>query len=376
MTETSYVALTLDALPAWFGYANGVGHVVMSTVITQGGDHVGGNPSMQPACSGSKPMDAERVKNGVVEKFQSDRKCKKCEAWLASDAGQTALENARNAAYAEENADMIAELKAEASEGWSVAMEEGPAGVAVAVAEIGAQDKIAELVSEGVWELHAPVTQSEPAPLDTPRTPEVIAEERATRKTWDDVRWSEKLAAVLDPTTHADDETAAPDTDPLPWIAPAPGTVFRTGMLPNEAAIVRGKSQSGAPADRRMVKLPGKCAGKVVASRGTMSDPTGRDHLDESVKSPPLVIIKINGKAVGPAKAFVDSHPSVLEEIGVPVRVYESKSASWQRRYRRRLDAQSKIAHAADAQAKAEKSAALKIARAITKAAQTAKDGK
>jgi hypothetical protein len=318
--ETSYVALTFDATPSWFGYANGVGHVIMSTLITRGADHIGGNPQMQPVCSGSKPMDAWRAKNGVTEKFQGDRKCKKCEAWLASDAGQTALEDARNAAYAEENADMIAELRA--------------------AAELDAPAKIAELVSEGVWELHAPVTQSEPAPA-----PETEAFEPLP--------------------------TAGLPVRPFP---PEPGTFFGTGVLPNEAAIVRGKSQTGAPADRRKVKAPG--GGKVVASRGTMSDPTGRDHLDESVKSPPLVVIKINGKAVGPAKAFVDSHPSALEAIGVTVAVYKSKSDSWQRRYRRRLDAQSKIAHAADAQAKAEKSAALKIARAIKKNADNAKGGK
>jgi len=307
MTETTYLALTLDGTASWFGYGNGVAHVVLSTVVTQGGDHIGGNPQMQPACPGSKPMDAWRAKNGVTEKFQGDKRCKRCEAWLASDAGQAALEDARNASYAEENADMIAELKAQrspervaqveataaqwdavAGEGFTVAMEEGPAGVMVAVAE--------------------PVTESEPA-------------------------------KIADPTA---DE---------PWQPRVPEMQFpRTGVLPNEAAIVRGKSHSGAPADRRTLK-PGKGKAPVVASRGTMSDPTGRDHLDESVTAP------------DPLQTFVDTHPAVAERYGVTVRTYGAMSDTKRRAYRRKLCSKSKALYAAEAALKAQKAADRKAAK-------------
>jgi hypothetical protein len=71
--------------------------------------------------------------------------------------------------------------------------------------------------------------------------------------------------------------------------------------------------------------------------------------------------------------AYADTHPSVAEAHGVTVRKYDAKSGSWQRRYRRKLDAQSKVAHAADAQVKADKAAA-RVAKNI--AAKIAKGGK
>lgn len=311
----TYLALTLDAEPAWFGYVKGTGHVIMSTVITPGGDHIGGNPVMQTVCS-DKPLDATRQTNKVTAKFQGDAKCKRCEAWLKSLGAADAIESARDAAYTEANADMIAELKAE-------------------------------------------------------RSPERLAQIAATERQWDDT-----LKAILTPEPVADDESApsAPLSDvglPKRPFPPEAGTLFHTGSLANEAAIVRGKSQSGAPADRRTVKVPG--VGKVVASRGTMSDATGRDHLDESVKSPRETVIRVNGVDVGPRKMFATTHPSVAETCGVTVRKYESKSPAWQREYRRKLARKSAAAYAADVAAKAERKAEAAAKRA---AAKIAKGGK
>lgn len=309
MTETKHVALTLDGGPSWFGYEKGVGHVVMSTVITQGGDHIGGNLVMQPVCPGSKPLDCHRAANGTVEKFQGDRKCKKCEAWLAGEAGQAAIESASVASFEYENADMIADLAADKAQ----------------YQEIVAAIEAAESVSE-------PAVESEPV-------------------------------KIADPTA---DE---------PWTPRHPDSQFpRTGMLANEAAFVLGRSHSGAPADRRTHKAR-KGAEPEIASRGTMSDPTGRIHLDESVKTETTryatMVVK-RGKANVMVVAYATTHPGVAAEFGVTVRKYDSKSASWQRAYRRKLSIKSTLAFAADQVAKDERNAAARAKRAAKKAAQEA----
>lgn len=374
----TYLALTLDAEPAWFGYEKGTGHVVMSTAIWLGGDHIGGNPVMQPACSGSKPLDATRQTNKVTEKFQGDAKCKRCETWLKSLGAADAIECARDAAYTEANADMIAELKAERS---PERLEQIAATERQwdSVAELGAQSKIAELVSDGVWEVNTPrMSQTHPegvmALTPQERGDMLSANRRATRaKLVRPVTQSETasrgflasaetrategaelLATVLTPEPVADDESvpSAPLSDvglpKLPF-PPAPSTLFHTGILATEAAIVRGKSQSGAPADRRMHK-PGKGKPAEIASRGTMSDKNVRDHLDESVKGAlaPKSAGRYAGQRLDSITADLTTHPDVVKTYGVTLEKFLSKSVSWQRTYRRKLSAKSAAAYAAD----------------------------
>lgn len=381
MTESKkFVALTLDGGPSWFGYDKGAGHVVLSTVVNQGGDHIGGNPLMQPVCPGSKPLDAARQTNRVVEKFTGDAKCKRCEAWLITDAGKAAVESAQGAAYADENAAEIAELGAEVSaqlkiaelvsEGvWNVApavMEEGPAGVMVVAAdtpwhEEGTVGVLALTPQERGDALSAkrravravmvrpdePVTQSEPAT--------VAASER---KAQDTETFAQTLDAIMHPAPLDDPlaESAPVATSGLPGHAfpPPPGTRFGTGMLGNEAAIVRGKSQTGAPADRKTFR-PGKGQPKRIADRGTMGDPTGRDHLDESVKAPDKL------------QSFVDSHPAVVAERGVTVRKYNAMTDTRKRRYRRMLCTQSANRYAAEQAVKDAKKAEKAAKRAALK---------
>lgn len=325
MNEVKHVALTLDGTPSWFGYEKGVGHVVMSAVITQGGDHIGGNTTLAPVCPGSKPLDCHRAANGTVEKFQGDRKCKKCEAWLAGEAGQAAIESASVASFEDENADMIAELKANRS-----------------------PERLAQIAAtEAQWNAVAEAVADDAAlAADKARYREIVAEIEAAE-------------SVSEPAVESEPVKIADPTADEPWTPRHPDSQFpRTGMLANEAAFVLGRSHSAAPADRRTVKVPG--SGREVASRGTMSDPTGRNHLDESVKAPDAV------------QSFVDSHPKIVSAYGVTVREYNAMSDTAKRRYRRKLVTRSNAQYAADQVAKDERNAAARARRAAKKAAQEA----
>lgn len=104
MTYT--LALTLDETTARYGLPNGVGHNVMTPVVTLDGDHIGSG-TMTLVCTG-KPLDADRAER----KFLGDRMCTRCEKWEATDGFRDAHTHAMamlaDAEAGESVADMIA----------------------------------------------------------------------------------------------------------------------------------------------------------------------------------------------------------------------------------------------------------------------------
>lgn len=101
------MALTLDGTPGWFGYEKGVGHMIMSSVITLGGDHVGGNAeTVRIMCADGKTLETARM----VEKFTGDAMCKRCQKWAESLGYADALESATQAAAALENGPSVADM--------------------------------------------------------------------------------------------------------------------------------------------------------------------------------------------------------------------------------------------------------------------------
>lgn len=101
------LALTLDGTNAWFGYEKGVGHMIMSSVITPGGDHIGGNSeTVEIVCASGKTLETARM----VEKFIGDAKCKRCIKWLESDGFKDTIASALEAAAAQENGPSVADM--------------------------------------------------------------------------------------------------------------------------------------------------------------------------------------------------------------------------------------------------------------------------
>jgi hypothetical protein len=101
------MALTLDGTPGWFGYEKGVGHMIMSSVITLGGDHIGGNSeTVEIVCASGKTLETARM----VGKFTGDAQCKRCVKWSESLGYADALESATQAAAALENGPTVADM--------------------------------------------------------------------------------------------------------------------------------------------------------------------------------------------------------------------------------------------------------------------------
>lgn len=101
------LALTLDGTPGWFGYEKGVGHMIMSGVITPGGDHVGGNAeTVKIVCATGKTLETSRM----VGKFTGDAMCKRCQKWAESLGYADALQSAQDAAAALENGPTVADM--------------------------------------------------------------------------------------------------------------------------------------------------------------------------------------------------------------------------------------------------------------------------
>lgn len=104
MTHT--LALTLDETTARYGLPNGVGHDVMTPVVTLDGDHIGSG-TMTLVCTG-KPLDAGRAER----KFLGDKMCTRCDKWEATDGFRDAHAHAmamlEDAESGESVADMIA----------------------------------------------------------------------------------------------------------------------------------------------------------------------------------------------------------------------------------------------------------------------------
>jgi len=102
-----YVAITADGETARYGYANGVGHIVLSGVVRAGGDHIGGaGADGMPMVCGSKSLDVDRVE----AKFRGDRMCKSCDKWENSDGGFNDVEAARVAAAGLESGPSVADM--------------------------------------------------------------------------------------------------------------------------------------------------------------------------------------------------------------------------------------------------------------------------
>lgn len=101
------LALTVDETPAWFGYGKGVGHMIMSSVVRPGGDHIGGNADTVPVvCVEGKSLETGRL----VEKFTGDARCKRCQKWAESLGCVEAVESARVAAVGAESGPTVADM--------------------------------------------------------------------------------------------------------------------------------------------------------------------------------------------------------------------------------------------------------------------------
>ena len=126
MSVTGMVlAVSGDGFARMYGQgARGAGHAVYIRPESMG-DPIGGSGArITRACGGTLP--AERAE----EKFQGDRECPKCAAWIATAEGAAALERARDARHAWEfGADDMAELfsAAELTNGTDTREDSAPA---------------------------------------------------------------------------------------------------------------------------------------------------------------------------------------------------------------------------------------------------------
>src|SRR5262245_53979640 len=79
MDETLIIALALDETPVKYGYANGVGHAIMTTDKRPGADFIGGaGREITTPCG--KVLDTGRIE----ERFTGDRMCKSCDRMEAA----------------------------------------------------------------------------------------------------------------------------------------------------------------------------------------------------------------------------------------------------------------------------------------------------
>jgi hypothetical protein len=101
------LALSLDNTPVWVGYDNGAAHMIMSGVITLGGDHIGGASETMPiVCANGKTLETARVSL----RDSSDKRCKRCESWVKSTGAEDAIQSALEAASAQENGPSVADM--------------------------------------------------------------------------------------------------------------------------------------------------------------------------------------------------------------------------------------------------------------------------
>lgn len=107
MSETKYVALTADGTPAFYGYEKGVGHIIRTSVLTLGGDHIGGaGESMPIVCANGKALETERVS----EKFVGDGFCKRCVKWAETGCGSKDVEWTRGEIEEAQNGPTAADM--------------------------------------------------------------------------------------------------------------------------------------------------------------------------------------------------------------------------------------------------------------------------
>lgn len=76
--ETRYLAVSIDRLPRFYGYENAAGHALMIPSGFQD-DPLAADNDIRRVCGGT--TDVRRL----VEKFQGDKHCKRCEAKITDD---------------------------------------------------------------------------------------------------------------------------------------------------------------------------------------------------------------------------------------------------------------------------------------------------
>lgn len=99
-TRVTFLALTTDELPRWFGTGKGKSHAIMTTVTRPGGDHIGSLGLTYTTVHGWTGKTEE-----LTEQF--DNKCARCEKWLTehTDAVTDTLK-----AYAEESTGSVRDM--------------------------------------------------------------------------------------------------------------------------------------------------------------------------------------------------------------------------------------------------------------------------
>ena len=312
------LALTADNTNGWFGYGKGVGHMIMSSVITPGGDHVGGNAeTVRIVCAEGKTLETSRM----VEKFISDAKCKRCVKWMESTGFTDAVASALEAATRQENGPSVVDMIMSGPDAVLITLD-----TAIQEAEQEPQEsKTAKLHREAVKAakekkaFKAAVAAKEPKPVrckDAPahdngdgsgvcracswhgplkedadgnmimtahwsggRTPKSVT--LTERKVGPDAPLSESPATTDKGNRSADDMIGG---------AGAAGAV--AGMLPGRTSLTRGADMTGAvPRERKINKK----TGESMPAPTTLDVKLGREQIDALADTTKMVVVTESG---------------------------------------------------------------------------------
>lgn len=278
------MALTLDGTASWFGLEKGVGHMMMSKVITQGGDHIGGNATMTTCCNG-KELSTDKL----VEKFQGDAQCKNCVKWSKTAGYTDTILSAQESAFNDDPsnfediksvADMIMEdpdavvitlptmLSVEHREE-SPAQADGPSVEVVKVDSVPVEG--ARLPGAGTH-----------TPQDGKVTPRKTSKPKVHKPLTEPKLFGDVSGAV-----HTEDRQN-PSADDMVGGAQA-------GTYRGHTSLTSGRDMTGAmPRERKEDKLNGGT--KPV--RTTMDMPLGRERLDVSVRTDRKIVATADGAKI------------------------------------------------------------------------------
>lgn len=282
------MALTLDGTASWFGLEKGVGHMMMSKVITQGGDHIGGNATMTTCCNG-KELSTDKL----VEKFQGDAQCKNCVKWSKSAGYTDTLLSAQECAFNSdpsnfEDIKSVADMIMEDPDAVVITL---PTMLSVAPEEYREESPAqADGPSVEVCKVETPVKPDAVLPGHTtnvPKDSKAPVPHKASKPKVHKPLTEPKLFGDVSGAVHTEDRQN-PSADDFAGGAQA-------GTYRGHTSLSQGKDMTGVmPRERQEDKLNGGT--KPV--RTTMDMPLGRERLDVSANVDKVIVATEHGAKV------------------------------------------------------------------------------
>lgn len=281
------MALTLDGTASWFGLEKGVGHMMMSKVITQGGDHIGGNATMTTCCNG-KELSTDKL----VEKYQGDAQCKNCVKWSKTAGYTDTILSAQESAFNDdpsnfEDIKSVADMIMDDPDAVVITLptmlsvehrEESPAQADGPSVEVCKVEVVKSADGATILPGH---TRHTPKDSKTP-TPRKISKPKVHKPLTEPKLFGDVSGAV-----HTEDRQN-PAADDFAGGAQA-------GTYRGHTSLTSGRDMTGAvPRERKEDKLNGGT--KPV--RTTMDMPLGRERLDASARTDRKIVATADGAKI------------------------------------------------------------------------------